>query len=76
MREQCTFPKETLQLFGKTYVPNIFVITIISFLFLYVIMTYHWKGFEKNYNFVGGNTSIKIHMKKLRTNKNLNTFVP
>jgi hypothetical protein len=39
-------------------------------------MTYHWKGFEENYNFVGGNTSIKVHIKTVQANKILNTFVP
>ncbi len=31
---------------------------------LYKFMTYHWKGVEKDYNFVIGSISIKIHMKK------------
>jgi len=39
-------------------------------------VTYHWKGFEENYNFVSGNTSIKIHMQKFQSNTNSNTFVP
>ncbi len=60
--EQCTFPKKRPKFHWETYVPNLFAITIISFLFSYVIATYHWKGFEKNYNFVGGNIPIKIHM--------------
>jgi hypothetical protein len=37
--------------------------SIISFLFLYAIATYCWKGSEESYNFVGGNISIKIHSK-------------
>jgi hypothetical protein len=60
----------------ETYVPNLFAIIVISFLFSYVIATYHWKGFEKNYNLVGGNISIKIHMQMLLLNKILNTFIP
>jgi hypothetical protein len=55
-------------LLGETYVSNLF--TIISFVFLYVIVTYHWKGFENNYNFINGNISIRIHIQKLRSNKN------
>jgi hypothetical protein len=59
---QCISPKKRPKFHWETYVPNLFAITIISFLFSYVIATYHWKGFEKNYNFVGGNIPIKIHM--------------
>jgi F420-0:gamma-glutamyl ligase-like protein len=28
----------------ETYVPNILAIIIISYLFLYRLVTYHWKG--------------------------------
>ncbi len=38
-------------------------------MFLYAIATYHWKGFEYNYNFVGGNISIIINMQKLQSKK-------
>jgi len=76
LREQCIFPREMPKLPKETYVPNLFAITVISFLFLYVIATYHWKGFEESYNFVGGNISIKIHMQTLWSNKILNTFIP
>jgi len=43
------------------YVTNIFAIIIISFLFLYSLVTYHWKGLKERYNFVIGNISIKIY---------------
>jgi hypothetical protein len=45
-------------------------------LFLYNLVTYHWKGFKEGYNFAVVNISIKIHMQKLWSNKILNTFVP
>jgi hypothetical protein len=45
-------------------------------LFLYMLATYHWKGFEKSYNFVFTCTSIKIHMKKLCSNKVSSTIAP
>jgi hypothetical protein len=61
---------------SKKNVLNLFVITIISCLFLYCFITYHWKGFEKIYNFIVGNISIKIHMQNLRSKKISNTFVP
>ncbi len=38
------FPRET-------YILNHFAIVIISFLFLYAIVNYHWKGFKESYNF-------------------------
>jgi hypothetical protein len=74
--EKCTFLGERPKFPRETYFKNLFVIIIIIFLFLYVIATYHWKGFEESYNFVSGNASIKIHMQKLQSNKILNTFVP
>jgi hypothetical protein len=74
--EQCTFHGERFKFLAETYVSNHFVITIISFLFLYAIVTYRWKNFKKSYNFVTGNILIRIHMQKLQSNKNLNTFVP
>ncbi len=43
---------------------------------LYMVVTYRWKVFKENYNFVSGNILIRIHMKKLQSNKILNTFVP
>jgi len=74
--EKCTFLGERPKFPRETYFKNLFVIIIIIFLFLYVIATYHWKGFEESYNFVSGNALIKIHMQKLQSNKILNTFVP
>jgi hypothetical protein len=41
-----------------------------------MVVTYRWKVFKENYNFVSGNILIRIHMKKLQSNKILNTFVP
>jgi hypothetical protein len=58
-----------------TYVLNIFAIIVISYLFLYSFVTHHWKGLKENYNFVVQNTSIRIHMQKLWSNKISNTFV-
>jgi hypothetical protein len=55
-REQCTFLKDMIKFFEKTYVLNIFIITTISYLFLYRLITYFWKGLKKIYNFVVGNT--------------------
>jgi hypothetical protein len=65
-----------LKFLEKKYILNVFAITTISCLFLYRLATYHWKGLEVGYNFVVGNTSIKIHMKKLWLNKISDTFVP
>lgn len=31
---------------------NLLVIIVISYLFLYKLATYHWKGLKENYNFV------------------------
>jgi hypothetical protein len=56
-RVQCIFFGERSKFLRETYVPNFFVITTISCLFLYRFMTYHWKGFKEGYNFVVGNTS-------------------
>jgi hypothetical protein len=56
--ESLMFPKDT-------YVSNLFAITIISFLFLYIIAPYHWKDFENNYNFIDGNISIRIPYAKI-----------
>jgi hypothetical protein len=69
LEELCTFPKERPRFLRETYVSNLSTIIVISFLFLYVIVTYHWKGFEESYNFVGGNTSIIINMQKLQSKK-------
>ncbi len=63
--EKPTSLKKRLKFFGETYVLNLLAITIISYLFLYKLVTYYWKGFEENYNFVVGSTSIKTHMKKI-----------
>jgi hypothetical protein len=49
---------ERLKFLEKKYVPNIFVITTISCLFLYRLATYHWKGIEEGYNFAVGNTFV------------------
>jgi len=54
-----------IKLLQKTYVSNCFAIKTISYSFLFGLATYDWKGFKENYNFVIGNTSIKIHIKKL-----------
>jgi len=48
----------------------------ISYSSLYKLATYHWKTFKEGYDFVLENKSIKIHMKKLRLDKNLNAFAP
>jgi hypothetical protein len=63
-KEQCTFPMERPK-FPWTHVLIFFAIVIISCSFLYSLAAYHWKGFEKTYNFIVGNISIRIHMKKL-----------
>jgi len=36
----------------NNHVPNYFAITTMSCSFLYRLMIYHWKGLEKDYNFV------------------------
>jgi len=48
--------KKRLKFFRGTYVLNLLTITIISYLFLYKLVTYYWKGLEENYNFVVGST--------------------
>jgi hypothetical protein len=70
-REQFTFPKERPKFPKETSVSNIFTVKIISFLFLCVIATYHWKDLEKNHNLVDGNISIKIYMQKLQSKKQI-----
>ncbi len=70
--EQWTFLKERPKFLEETYVSNIFAIIIISCLFLYMLVTHHWKGFKEIYNFVIGSTLIKIiykscNHKKFRT---------
>jgi len=61
-REQCSLLGERFKFFRETYVPNFFVITIISF-FKYFIVTYRWKGLKENYNFVDGNISLEFIFK-------------
>jgi hypothetical protein len=39
-------------------------------------MTYQWTGFDKGYNFIIENASIRIHMRKIRLHKISNTFAP
>jgi hypothetical protein len=65
-KEQC-FPQERPKFLGETYVPNLFVITTISYPFLYGLVTYHEKSLEENYNFVIGITLIRIHLKTLQS---------
>jgi len=43
---------------------------------LYRLVAYHWKGLKEGYNFVVGSTSIQICMKKLKSHKILDKFVP
>jgi hypothetical protein len=69
-------------MFPKTQVPwgNIcfkffLSIIVISYLFLYKLATYHWKGFEESYKFVNGSISIKTHIQKLCSYKVSNTFI-
>jgi hypothetical protein len=42
------FPGERPKFTGDIYVLKLLAITVISYLFLYGLVTYHWKGFEKN----------------------------
>jgi hypothetical protein len=58
LRKKPKFPR-------VTHVPNLFVITNISCLFLYKLATYPWKSFKEGYNFVVGSISITTHMQKL-----------
>jgi hypothetical protein len=74
-RQQCNFLKEKPKFPMETYVSNIFVIIVISYFFIYSFATHHWKSLEESYNFVVRNTSMRIHMQKLRSNKISNTFV-
>jgi len=67
--EQCTFFGERPQFSGEQSFFKLFPITITSCLFLYGLVTYHWKGRKKDYNFVIKNISIKIDMKKIKVIK-------
>ncbi len=49
--EQWISPRERPKFFRETYVPNLLAIIIISFIFLYRVVTYHWKSLEKSYIF-------------------------
>ncbi len=44
-KEGVLLPKEL-----GPYLLNLLAIIIISFLYLYMLVTYHWKGVEENYN--------------------------
>jgi len=57
--------EETPKFLRGTNLSKLVAIKIISYLFLYSLLTYHWKGLEKNYNFVVGRISIKTYMQKL-----------
>lgn len=48
----------------ETRILNFFSIITISYLFLYILVTYRWKGLKERYNFIIESTSIRIHMKK------------
>jgi hypothetical protein len=48
----------------------------IIFVYIYMFLTYHWKGLEESYNFVIGSTSVRPHMKKLWSHKVFDTFFP
>jgi hypothetical protein len=61
---------------GKHMFQFFFSFETISWLFLYMLATYHWKGIHESYNFVLGSTSIIIHMKKLQSHKILDVIVP
>jgi hypothetical protein len=75
LEEQCIALGKGASFLGNNHVSNHFAITIISCLFSYML-AYHWKGLEEGYKFVVGSISIKIHMKKLRSHKIFNTFIP
>jgi hypothetical protein len=49
--ERHKFPKET-------YVSKHFAIILISYLFLYRFLTYHWKGLEDSYNLIIGRYTL------------------
>jgi len=51
---QCIFPMEMHKFPKETYVPKLFAIIIISYLFLCRLVTSQWKGFKDSYNFVVG----------------------
>jgi hypothetical protein len=74
--EQCTFSRKRPQFFGEQSCFELFLITTISCLFLYELVTYYWKGLKKNYNFVVKNTSIKIDMKKINVIKFKHIYSP
>jgi len=38
-------------------------------------VSYHWRGFNENYNFVVESISIKIHIKKFQTHLFLNKMI-
>jgi len=60
------FPKKQWPKFLEgTYVPKFLAIIIISYLFLYRLVTYHSKVLEESYNFVVEKTLIKTQMQKL-----------
>jgi hypothetical protein len=75
-KEQCTFPKGSPSSLGNILVLNFFVITFMSCLSLFRLVTYYRKGLKEGYNFVIGSTSIIICMKKLRSHKISNKFAP
>jgi hypothetical protein len=50
--EKPTSPRERPKVLGKMYVPNFLAIIIISYLFLHMLVTYHWKYLNKSYNCV------------------------
>jgi hypothetical protein len=49
----------------RPYFLNLLTIIVIPFLFLYMLVTYHWKGLKENDNFVVGSISTKTHMEKI-----------
>jgi len=49
---QCIFLVEKHKLSKETYILKLFVIIIMSYLFLYWLATHQWKGFEDSCNFV------------------------
>jgi hypothetical protein len=61
---------------NETYVSNLFAMIIISYLFLYRLANYYWKGLKENYNYVVRSIPIKTYMQKLCSHKFSNTFVP
>jgi hypothetical protein len=65
MEKPMNFLRGKAQVLWKTYVLKHLTIGVISYLFLYMRMIYHWKGLEENYNFVVESISIKIQMHNL-----------